>query len=97
MASTPLAPHSGFKRKCVKRHFFMFISIRRLTICQKQNSNFLIFTRICNKIPIKKTLKAKKIMDSDDHDARTIFCANLSSDQVTEDVLYELFLQVCVY
>ena len=29
----------------------------------------------------------------DDEDIRTIWCGNLS-DQVTEDILYELFLQV---
>lgn len=30
-----------------------------------------------------------------DHDARTIHCANLPIDKITEELLYELFLQVC--
>ena len=30
--------------------------------------------------------------DSDDDDKRTLFCANLS-EQVTEEILYELFMQ----
>lgn len=33
--------------------------------------------------------------EQSDHDARTIFCGNLVPDKVTEDLLYELFLQVC--
>lgn len=31
----------------------------------------------------------------DDHDARTIHCGNLYAEKVTEELLYELFLQVC--
>lgn len=33
---------------------------------------------------------------SDDHDARTIHCGNLYAEKVTEELLYELFLQVCI-
>lgn len=36
-------------------------------------------------------------MNDDDHDARTIHCGNLNPDKVTEELLYELFLQVCIY
>lgn len=32
---------------------------------------------------------------SDDHDARTIHCGNLYADKITEELLYELFVQVC--
>lgn len=39
--------------------------------------------------------KTKSInMGDDDHDARTIHCGNLAQDKITEDILYELFLQV---
>lgn len=31
---------------------------------------------------------------SDDKDARTIHCGNLNADKITEELLYELFLQV---
>lgn len=34
-------------------------------------------------------------MPDTDEDSRTIFCGNLS-DQVTEELLYELFLQVII-
>lgn len=34
-------------------------------------------------------------MGDDDHDARTIHCGNLASDKITEELLYELFVQVC--
>lgn len=30
----------------------------------------------------------------DDHDARTIYCGNLYAEKITEELLYELFLQV---
>lgn len=32
--------------------------------------------------------------EKSDHDSRTIFCANLVPEKVTEELLYELFLQV---
>lgn len=35
-------------------------------------------------------------MGDDDHDARTIHCGNLAQDKITEEILYELFLQVCI-
>lgn len=34
---------------------------------------------------------------SDDHDERTIHCGNLYADKITEDLLYELFLQVSIF
>lgn len=34
-------------------------------------------------------------MCDDDHDARTIHCGNLYAEKITEEILYELFLQVC--
>lgn len=33
-------------------------------------------------------------MDGSDKEARTIHCANLTPERITEDLLYELFLQV---
>lgn len=44
-------------------------------------NNFVLFLEIISKM-------------SDDHDARTIHCANLNADKITEELLYELFLQV---
>lgn len=35
-------------------------------------------------------------MNDDDRDARTIHCGNLYAEKITEELLYELFLQVCV-
>lgn len=35
-------------------------------------------------------------MGDEDHDSRTIHCGNLAQDKITEEILYELFLQVCV-
>lgn len=34
---------------------------------------------------------------SDDHDERTIHCGNLYADKITEDLLYELFIQVGIF
>lgn len=33
-------------------------------------------------------------MDRSDKEARTIHCANLTPEKITEELLYELFLQV---
>lgn len=35
-------------------------------------------------------------MGDGDHDARTIHCGNLPQEKITEELLYELFLQVCM-
>lgn len=33
----------------------------------------------------------------DDQNARTIHCGNLNADKITEEILYELFLQVNIF
>lgn len=35
--------------------------------------------------------------DNEDHDSRTIHCGNLPQEKITEELLYELFLQVCMH
>lgn len=60
----------------------------KTTISDRESSTvFVSQTLIESKI-------SGKMEPDDDQEARTIFCANLVPEKITEELLYELFIQV---